>query len=107
MLLIPLLALALAACIPKSAPTVENGATVIIQNFAYTPNEIKIKAGQTVNFTNKDLVGHSLTSDDGTSFNTNVIGQNQSAAFTAPAKPGNYPFHCTPHPGIKGTLVVE
>lgn len=115
--LIPILALTLAACAPKGATTTtpsrpegqvqESGAAITIQNFTFTPNEIKVKAGQTVSFTNKDLAGHSLTSDDGKSFDTGVVGQNQDVVFSAPAVSGTYPFHCTPHPGIKGTLIVE
>ncbi len=113
--LIPALAFLLAACAPKGASTpsqptgkgLESSAAVVIQNFAFNPKEITVKAGQTISFTNKDLAGHSLTSDDGTSFDTGVKGQNQSGAFTAPTTPGTYTFHCTPHPGITGTLIVE
>lgn len=114
--LIPALAFLLTACAPKTtqptAPTtqpagLETSSTITIGNFAYSPKEITARAGQTVTFTNKDLAGHSLTSDDGTSFDTGVIGQNQSATLTAPKTPGTYAFHCTPHPGITGTLIVE
>lgn len=113
LVLIPVLAFILSACSPQGnkpttqPPGPEKSATVVIQNFAYSPKEITVMAGQPVSFTNKDTVAHSLTSDDGTSFDTGLVAQNQSKIFTAPATSGKYPFHCTPHPGIKGTLIVE
>lgn len=80
---------------------------VTIQNFAFSPNKITVKAGQTITIANKDLAGHSFTSDDGKSFDTNIIAQNQTVTVTAPTQVGNYAFHCTPHPNMTGTLVVE
>src|SRR5581483_10970322 len=42
---------------------------VTIQNFAFSPATITIKAGDSVTWTNQDTVGHSATADD-TSFDT-------------------------------------
>jgi len=65
-----------------------------------------VAAGTTVTFTNKDLTSHSATADDGTSFDTGLIGQNESATVTFDT-PGTYTYHCTPHPTMKATIVVE
>lgn len=54
---------------------------------------------------NADPVTHTLTADDGKSFNVSVNG-NSSGTFTAPSKPGTYKFHCTIHPQMHGTLTV-
>lgn len=83
------------------------GAAVEAKNFAFTPSTIRVKAGEKVTYTNLDSVGHSVTSNDGTSFDTGVIGKDKSTTLIAPTKPGSYPFHCTPHPNMKGTLIVE
>ena len=76
------------------------------ENFAFSPKTIKVKAGGTISFTNKDSVSHTFTADDG-SFDSGLVGDNQTKTITAPSEPGEYPFHCTPHPYMKGTLVVE
>jgi plastocyanin len=47
-----------------------------------------------------------VTSDDGKSFNVTVAAGG-TATFTAPTKPGTYPFHCSVHPQMHGTLVVK
>ena len=73
--------------------------SVEIKNFVFSPATITVK--------NKDIPDHSLTSDDGKSFDTKLIAQGKSATITAPTAPGSYSFHCTPHPYMKGTLVVH
>lgn len=85
----------------------QTAGAVEIKNFAFSPASITVKAGETLTITNKDLAGHSFTSDDGTSFDTGIIAKDQSKTVTAPTKPGTYAFHCTPHPNMKGTLIVQ
>lgn len=82
------------------------GQTVTIKNFAFSPSVIKAKPGQIITVINKDFAGHSLTSDDD-KFDTGILGRGESGTITAPTAPGNYGFFCTPHPFMKGTLVVE
>ena len=54
--------------------------------------------------TNTDNVTHTVTSDDGSSFNVTVPG-GKTATFTAPAA-GTYKFHCNIHSSMHGTLTV-
>lgn len=82
-------------------------ADIEISGFKFTPQTLTVKAGQIVSVINRDPVGHTLTSDDGTSFESGLLGKDQSGTITAPSKPGSYSFHCSPHPNMKGTLVVE
>ncbi len=91
----------------QTQESVSDSATVEAANFAFTPQTIKVKAGGTITFTNKDTTNHSFTADDTKSFDSGVIGNNQTKTVTAPSKPGEYPFHCTLHPNMTGTLVVE
>ena len=65
-----------------------------------------VKAGATVNIKNDDSFTHTVTSDDGTSFNVSVDG-GKSATITAPSKAGSYKFHCNIHSTMKATLTVE
>ncbi len=92
----------------SAEPTAKAADTVSIEtkSFAFSPAIIKIKAGGTITFTNRDSVAHSFTADDGKSFDSGLVGKDQTKTVTAP-KPGEYPFHCTPHPYMKGTLIVE
>src|SRR4051794_8520545 len=62
-----------------------------------------VRAGAKVKIVNKDGFLHSVTSDDGTSFNVDVPGSS-AVVFTVPSTPGNYPFHCRIHPTMKATL---
>lgn len=78
-----------------------------IKDFKYAPATITVKPGTVITVTNLDVTGHSVTSDDKTSFDTGVLSKDKSANFTAPTKPGTYAFHCIPHPSIKGTLIVQ
>jgi plastocyanin len=81
--------------------------TITIQNFQFG-QPLQVKPGATITVTNKDTAAHNVVADDGTSFKTDLLDQNQSATFTAPTKPGTYTFSCTVHPNMKGigTLVV-
>lgn len=82
-------------------------ADIEISGFKFTPQTLTVKAGQIVSVINRDSVGHTVTADDGTSFESGLLGKDQSGTITAPSKPGSYSFHCSPHPNMKGTLVVE
>jgi plastocyanin len=47
-----------------------------------------------------------VTADSGNAFDS-TQPSGGSSSFTAPTKPGSYPFHCTIHPFMHGTLVVQ
>lgn len=77
------------------------------KNFAFLPATLTVKAGEKITYTNRDNAKHSVTSTDGTSFDTGLMGEDESTSFTAPTKAGTYTFHCSLHPSMKGTLVVQ
>lgn len=79
---------------------------IIIKDFTFSPNILKVKVGETVLIKNEDLSGHSFTSDDGTTFDTGVFGQGESQEITF-SKLGTFGYHCTPHPNMKGQIIVE
>lgn len=81
--------------------------TIEIKDFTYQPATLTVQPGEKITVVNRDIAGHSVTSDDGTSFDSKVLSKDQSVVFTAPTKPGSYPFFCIPHPSIKGVLIVE
>jgi plastocyanin len=78
---------------------------VKIQNFAFIPRTLTVKAGRVV-VTNSDSTAHTVTADDGSSFDTGVIDAGSSSALRI-SKPGRYAYHCAIHPFMHGTLVVR
>lgn len=78
---------------------------IVIEGFDYT-FPAAVPAGAEIVVRNLDGVGHTVTADEGDTFDV-VVGPGEETTFTAPSEPGEHPFHCTPHPAMTGTLVVE
>jgi plastocyanin len=76
-----------------------------MRNLAFVPARIEVAAGTTVEWTNNDPLPHTVTADDN-SFDSGLIQSGQTWRYTF-TRPGTYPFHCTPHPFMKGTVVVR
>ena len=79
-------------------------ATVKIHNFKFEPANLTIAVGETVQFINNDEEPHTVTATDGT-FNSKALDTNQTWSYTA-TKPGTYPYICSIHPFMKGTLTI-
>jgi plastocyanin len=92
---------ALVACAPALAAT----HTVAIDGTAYVPAEITVKRGDTVTWTNKDPFPHTVTARGG-AFDSKTIGAGKSWRYVA-RKSGEFPYVCTFHPTMIGTLKVE
>ncbi|WP_337101394.1 cupredoxin domain-containing protein [Paenibacillus sp. YIM B09110] len=78
---------------------------VEIVNFAFSPAELTVKAGDSVKFINKDEVGHTATADDKT-FDTGKLDLDQANEIIF-ANEGEFSYYCLPHPAMKGTIIVE
>ncbi|MBE0009467.1 MULTISPECIES: cupredoxin domain-containing protein [unclassified Arthrobacter] len=78
---------------------------ITITDFEYEVSG-PVAPGAEVTVINNDSVGHTVTSDEEGLFDS-VFGPNETVTFTAPEDAGEYSFHCTPHPGMISTLVVE
>jgi plastocyanin len=89
----------------QSPAAVTTEATIHIEGFAFHP-PAKVSPGQRISVMNMDGETHSVTADDGHSFAITVPSQ-QTLTFTAPPKPGRYPFHCMFHAEMHGVLVVQ
>jgi plastocyanin len=101
------LGLSLAACSSssKSGSSGSGSAVITMQNTSFKVAG-PVKAGATVNIKNNDSFTHTVTSDDGSSFNVSVDG-GKSATITAPSKAGTYKFHCNIHSNMHATLTVQ
>ncbi len=89
---------------PVTVPATTPG-KLSIQSFAFGPTP-PVTVGQTISVQNLDAAPHTVTADDGHSFDV-AVASNGTAAFVAPMVPGSYAFHCDVHPDMHGTLVVR
>lgn len=91
---------------PGSASAGGGGPAITIKNFAFSPNNITVAPGASVTVNNEDSVAHTLTSKSG-GLDTGDIQAGQSKTFTAPNRAGSYPYICTIHQYMTGTLTVS
>ncbi len=78
---------------------------VTIANMSFNPSTITVKLGTTVTWKNTDGFAHTVTSDDGTNFNSGNLGAGASFSY-ATKNVGTFDYHCNIHSGMSGTLVV-
>jgi plastocyanin len=86
---------------------------------AFSPNPKNLQltgsTDSTVRWVNKDISGgdytmgtaviHNIVSDDGVSFNSGNLNGNATFPHKFLA-PGDFPYHCSIHPTMKGTIHV-
>lgn len=78
--------------------------------FAFSPASITIKVGTTVTWTNNTSAPHTVTSDDGTTFDSGLntpIGANGGTFSFTFTKAGTFSYHCQIHPFMKATVIVQ
>ena len=86
-------------------PAVPAGAAEVgIVNFKFTPATVTIKVGGTVDWTNHDDIGHTVTFA-GQGINSRVLQRNDRFSHTFDT-PGTYTYICSIHPFMHGTVVV-
>jgi len=95
-----LVAAAIAAS-PVSAAETE----VKIDNFTFNPQQITVKAGDTVIWVNHDDIPHTVTSKT-MAFRSKAMDTDDKFSFTF-ATAGKYDYFCSLHPHMTGTIVVE
>lgn len=64
------------------------------------------KVGDVITWTNNDSVPHKFALDDGSCAMSANIGGGQSRSLVFSVA-GTYPFHCTVHPSMKGTITIS
>jgi plastocyanin len=90
-----------------SAPAAgaKDSITAVVQDFMFRPARLEIPAGTTVVWTNGGQVLHTVTAEGG-SFDSGPIEPGERRGITF-SRPGTFPFHCTPHPFMRGEVVVR
>lgn len=87
-----------------ATPTTLPAVAVTIQNFVFSPASVTVPAGTTVTWTNLDTAPHQVASDT-QAFSSIALGQGGKYSFTF-TTPGTYPYHCSIHTFMKGTITV-
>jgi amicyanin len=80
-------------------------AAVGIDNFTFNPQQLTIKAGATVTWTNKDDIPHTVAAVS-KQFKSKALDTGDAYSFTF-TTPGTYAYFCSLHPHMTGTIVVE
>ena len=80
---------------------------VAIQDYKFLPAEVRIKAGDTVKWTNREKrTSHSVLfpAENGLESERLFPQEHWQRTFT---QPGSYSYRCGPHEEMKGLVVVE
>ena len=89
-----------------AASTDDAAFAIIMEGFAYQGVPLTVPAGAEILVLNLDSAEHDVDAVDGTSFNTDLLGQDEQLTFNAPTAPGTYDFTCSNHPEMMGQLIV-
>jgi plastocyanin len=96
---------------PSPAPATSNTPVSIPVNAqglgtsAFNPNPLTVSAGTTVRWTNNDTIAHNTTSNTNV-WSSGTLAPGATFDFTFQTA-GTYPYRCTIHPGMTGTVVVQ
>jgi plastocyanin len=86
----------------KSSPSPN---TVTMASMSFNPPTLTVAKGTSVTWQNNDGVAHTSTSDAGVWDSGNISqGSSKSVTFNTA---GTFSYHCTIHPMMVGTIVVQ
>lgn len=98
----------LAACTAQLPSAAFGSTIVIIRNFAFAPEQVRVRPGTKVTWVNCGAPAtdsHTSTADAG-SWTSPLLAP--GATFTQEfAIAGAFAYHCQPHPTMRGTVTVE
>jgi plastocyanin len=90
---------------PGSAVTAAGGAQVLMSDFAFGPQTVTISRNQYVTWKNTGAVTHTSTSDASLWNVTVPAGAASGPVYFGTA--GSFTYHCSIHPAMTGTVVVN
>lgn len=85
---------------------VMNSNHVLIKDFKFDSNDMTIKKGTTITWTNEDLAPHTVTENDGKSGpDSKNLNKGDSYSYTFNTT-GSYNYHCSIHPNMTAVVKV-
>jgi plastocyanin len=76
-----------------------------IDNFSFGPQTVTVPIGTALTWINRDDIPHTSVSTEGV-FKSKVMDTDEKFTYTF-TKAGTYPYYCTIHPKMTGTVVVK
>lgn len=89
-----------------SAPVAADAATVVLSDFEFSPEAVRVRAGAQVTWENHDGVAHHLVLNLNGQEVHHELPPHGSVTVTFPSA-GTFAYHCLPHPFMTGTVQVE
>ena len=95
----------LTGCSSSKTSATSTGNVVNISNFSFSQGSLNVSMGTTVTWTNNDSATHRVVSDTGL-FDSGDLSQGGTFSYTFNTA-GSYPYHCSIHTYMKGTIIVK
>ena len=95
------------ALLPRSAPA-RNAAqevTLHIRRFAFVPDRVLLRPGDSLRIVNEDIAPHTVTALSG-AWDSGSLDRGGQAVIVFD-RAGEHPFRCAWHPQMTGTVVVR
>jgi plastocyanin len=87
-----------------SANSTASRVSILINNYAFEPQTLTVRAGARVTWTNHDATAHTATAKRG-SFDTGTINPGRSKTIDL-TRPGTYTYYCAFHAFMTATISV-
>lgn len=90
----------------EAAATPQTGTVEVGMNrLKFEPENITVKTGAKIVWTNNENVPHDVTAREGADFKSKVFGQDETFEYTT-EQAGKIDYTCTLHPGMDGSITV-
>jgi len=89
---------------PSSVASTASQNNVSVQNYAFSPSMLTIQKGANVTWRNDDSVQHTIVSDT-QAFTPPTLNKGDAYTFQF-NNTGTYPYHCSIHTYMTGTIAV-
>jgi plastocyanin len=90
---------------PCSKSTATGTVQAGVADFTFNPATVSAKAGDVITWTNAGPASHTVTLDSVPACDTGIIASGATGSLTF-TQGGSYPFHCTIHTQMKGTITI-
>jgi plastocyanin len=77
---------------------------ITIADLAFSPADVTVKLGDTIEWVNRDFVDHTATDRGGAWDVAIAVGRSSKVTLT---KPGTFAYFCKMHPNMTGTIHVQ
>jgi plastocyanin len=99
-LLLVVALLSLGAAVPAHAATIQ----IVMENLVISPAETSVRAGDTIEWINKDVFAHTARPRENGDFDVTIPPKKTVTSVVT--KPGTVEYYCRFHPNMKAVLTV-